>query len=40
MTIEDVEDHVSKYTALEEEQLARQLRAITADCHAGALWPI
>jgi fido (protein-threonine AMPylation protein) len=40
MTIEDVEDHVRKYTAAEDEQLARQLRTITEECHRGQLWPI
>jgi fido (protein-threonine AMPylation protein) len=40
MTIEDVEDHVRKYTLAEDEQLARQLRSVTEDCHAGHLWPI
>lgn len=40
MTIEDVEDHVRTYTAAENERLALQLRSITADCHAGKLWPV
>jgi fido (protein-threonine AMPylation protein) len=40
MTIGDVEDHVRTYTAAEEERLALQLRSITADCHAGTLWPV
>jgi fido (protein-threonine AMPylation protein) len=40
MTIEDVEDHVRKYTLAEEQQLALQLRTITEACHAGSLWPI
>ena len=40
MTIEDVEDYVRTYTAVESERLALQLRAVTADCHAGMLWPV
>ena len=40
MTIEDVEDRVRTYTVAENEQLAIQLRSITADCHAGLLWPM
>jgi len=38
--IEDVEDHVRTYTEAEEERLARQLRAVVEDCHAGTLWPV
>jgi fido (protein-threonine AMPylation protein) len=38
--IEDVEDHVRIYTPDEDERLARQLHAVTQDCHAGKLWPI
>src|ERR1700733_8061427 len=40
MTLEDVEDHIRKYTAEQEERLARQLRSIAEDCHAGRLWPV
>jgi hypothetical protein len=40
MILEDVEDHVRTYSSAEDEQLARQLRSITEDCHAGRLWPI
>lgn len=40
MTIEDVDDHVRRYSPAEDERLALQLRSITADCHAGALWPV
>jgi len=40
MTIEDVEDHVRVYTAAEDERLARQLRSVAEDCHAGKLWPL
>ena len=40
MSIEDVEDHVRIYTTAENQQLARQLLAVTTDCHAGKFWPI
>lgn len=40
MTIEDVEDRVRRYTPAEDEQLARQLRSVVEDCHAGRLWPV
>jgi Fic family protein len=37
--IEDTPDHVRTYTSEEDERLARQLRALTEQCHAGMLWP-
>lgn len=40
MTIEDTEDHVRIYSAVEDERLARQLFSVGEDCYAGRLWPV